>query len=407
MLDEFDQRVLEESERLNAQTLLQEIYGWEIGKSNAEKQRAGIVKHLHHKETLEPSETPSDNTLKSLEINGETGARVSTRIVRLSEMQSVGPLELMKIHEYDPTQWKLKSSNSSLWGSPENNQIASKIEVLPLQDLVTMDTIAHIFDALPIPDIKDYIYPNKSGYGLEWGIVDFHLGKGLSLEDEVELFRSTVLSTLGKIDQYGTTLSKMWFQVGQDFLHVDNSNKTTTHGTQMETVAPWSDIYSAAEECLLWLAEHCREICPIEFIYIPGNHDATLSYALASMLDHVYQNSKNVTVDKVNYPRKYREHGLNAFGLSHGREESKRIETKFQEEAPELLARTIYREFHLGDLHHEESYEKGGIVYRRLPTVTDLDGWHIQKGYKAFRRCTSFLWNPEGGKDTIEVLVKV
>ena len=412
-LDRFDQKVLET--KGNASDVMYELYEKEIGLNNAQKQLAGIRTHINYKAVLGNGRDIGEMEETIVRADGSVTTK---RMLLLSEEDAKNPNRIMELMGYDPLQWKVKwcETRRNYWDvtiknaakvgvKHTNHAYMCKLTVESIQDILTLDHINKIFDDLPSPKVQDYIY-DDGNRGLEFGLIDFHLGKGLSLDDEVDLFKHTILKTLGKLESYLVDLEKIWFQIGQDFIHIDSSNRTTTYGTPMETRHEWSEIFDCAVECILWSAEQFRKICPVEYIYIPGNHDKTLSYCLAKIVEKVYADSSAVTVDTIDFPRKYRKYGINAFGLSHGREEGKRIRTKFQEEAADILAATQYREFHLADKHHEESMEDGDIIYRTLPTVTDLDNWHISKGYKSLRRCTSYLWNPEGGKDILEVFIK-
>jgi hypothetical protein len=97
--------------------------------------------------------------------------------------------------------------------------------------------------------------------------------------------------------------------------------------------------------------------------------------------------------------RKYVRYGNNLIGYSHGREEGKRIESLMQIEAPEDWGATLYREWHLGDLHHESAREVGGIIFRRISTITAADAWHASKGYMgSVRKAQAFVWDRDKGK---------
>ena len=69
-----------------------------------------------------------------------------------------------------------------------------------------------------------------------------------------------------------------------------------------------------------------------------------------------------------------------------------------QVEAREEWGRTLYHEFHLGDLHHEIVTENGGLTIRRLSSLTATDGWHAGMGFVgAIQKAQAFVWNKERG----------
>jgi len=52
----------------------------------------------------------------------------------------------------------------------------------------------------------------------------------------------------------------------------------------------------------------------------------------------------------------------------------------------------------LGDLHKELSFEEGGVIYRRISSVTPPDEWSSTKGYiGSLRKTTAFVWDAENG----------
>ena len=72
-------------------------------------------------------------------------------------------------------------------------------------------------------------------------------------------------------------------------------------------------------------------------------------------------------------------------------------------EVPDLWAKSIYREFHLGDLHHKKDLEfraeeKIGVVVRVLRSLVPEDAWTFDHGFVGSQRAAeAFLWHPETG----------
>lgn len=413
----------------NASDILYELFGERIGSNNAQKQLAGMRKVAN-----KILELNSGN----LEIGGidelttkPDGTQTSKRMLLLSEEDSKNHIRVMELMGYDPLQWELISCKTrrGYWDvsmklrqgqdkdgkylpdipvKKTNHAFEVIVTVKPIQNILTTQIIKDIFSTLDFPTIENVRSYPKGNCVIEPSILDFHLGKGLSLQEEIKLYKNTVLTVLSKIESYGLKPERFKFQIGQDFIHYDNSNKTTTSGTLIDSnLAPWSEVYKSAVEVLIWTAEQLLCIAPVDFYYVPGNHDKTLSYCLALTLNKVYENNPNVYVDVVDFPRKYWGYSIFAVGMSHGRDEGKRIEDTMQQEAPELWATSQYREYHLGDQHHESSYEKGGIIYRRTSALTELDTWHINKAYKAIRKAPMYVWHENGDKDIIDILVKL
>ena len=430
-LDRFDQKVLET--KGNASDVMYELYEKRIGQNNAQKQLAGIRTHINYKAVL-----GKGRDIGEMEetITKADGSVTTKRMLLLSEEDSKDPTKVMALMGYDPLQWKVDwcKTRRSYWdvsmklreviGYDNNNKpiynyypkkktnhaYMCELTVEPIQDILTVKMLQEIWDDVTFPVVEPYKYRNSQPCMLELPILDFQLGKrggDMTLELETKLYKYTILDILSQLEQYRIRPEQIMYILGQDFYHVDGVNETTAKGTPMNTTAKWSDVYQTGIELLLWTVEQLRPIAPVELIYVPGNHDPTLSFCAANMLLHKYKTEPNVIVDAVDYPRKYRQYGINLIGHSHGRDEGKaRIKTIMQEEASDLWGNTKIREFHLGDLHHEEVKEEGGITFRRMSALTTLDTWHIDKAYTAQRKAQAIVWNKEKGKQlTIDVNV--
>lgn len=346
-----------------------------------------------------------------------TGTRTYAKILILSESESQDPLFVMKEMGLDPIQWELLRYEKELkawdvtiknaaWEGEKhtNHAYRCKVSVAPIQDLITTAGVQEAFKNLKSPKLTKIKYTqSKYGKMLEFPNVDFHLGN-CDLVLSSELLKRTVIDIIARVKHYNLIIDHVLLQVGQDFFHVDGANKTTTAGTVVETYASWSDIYDVGLNLTLWMVDQFRHIAPVHVYYIPGNHDKTLGLCLAKTLEKYYAHvPESVTVDTVDYPRKYHQYGVNLIGMAHAKEEGKRIEDMMQVEAKEMWGNSVYREFHLGHLHHEKLYEKGGIIFRRLPTNAVFDNWLISKGFTtATKNTPAFIWDKELG---IEMLI--
>jgi hypothetical protein len=353
------------------------------------------------------------------------GSRTTRRMMLLSESDANDPIRLMQLNGFDPLKWelvncktrrndwdvtmKLKDDDGVELPHRETNH-AYRIEltVKPIQTALTTEYIREVFEGLEIPALSQVKY-KPGNLMLELPIMDLHLGK-LAWAEETgqdydlkiagELYRETVTDILSKIAYCQMRFDRIIFPVGQDFFHVDNSTSMTTSGTQVDTDTRWQKMYAKGVELLVWTIEQLRQMAPVEVMYVPGNHDKTFSYFAIYTLYAQYQRCKGVTVDLSPAPRKYVRYGVNLIGFSHGKE-GKRIQHLMQQERPEDWGATQFREWHLGDLHHEEAMEIGGVKIRRISSVTALDAWHAEKGYMAQRMAQAFVWDKERGRQFV------
>ena len=425
-LDKFDQSVLQEIESSPGDYIgiLKRIYGIPlVSEGNARKKVSILKDHLTYKIKLQDSERVIGEMEET--IITSTGSITTKRMLELSEEEEKSikknPKLLLDKMGFDPLQWKIKSckmrrnywdvtiKNALKEGKKHTNHaFAIELTVEPIQKALTSDDVARIFESLSAPTLKTYKREKRSGELLEVPIMDLHLGK-LSWEPESgddydlkiaeELYKKTVSDIFDKVYLYNLNIEKIVFPIGQDFFHFDTSKGTTVKGTVMDTDTRWPKMYEKGIELVLWAIENLRQIAPVDVIYVAANHDKMMSFFLTHHVNAYFRNCKDITVDTLVYPRKYVVYGKNLIGYSHGSEEGKRIEVLMQNECPEW-SQTLWREWHLGHLHSEYSKEisGGGLIVRRVSSITSRDLWHTEHGYKAVRKAQAFVWNKTKGK---------
>lgn len=418
ILDQFDLDVLSASG--SPEEIMREFYGKRIGKNNATKYVQGIKTHIKTKERM--GEKRNDLNERVILGNGQITTK---RMMLLSESDSNDPTRIMQLNGFDPLKWemvsckvrrndwdsmmKLKDEDGKAYPHREtSHQYRVELTIKPIQDILSTEYIQKIFEELEPPEIMKVKYKGGSML-LELPIMDLHLGKlawgaetgqDYDLKIAERLYKATVLDILGKVSGCNFDIEKIVFPVGQDFFHVDNSDSKTTAGTQVDIDSRWEKIYAVGIELLIWAIEQFRQIAPVDIMYVPGNHDTVLSYCAVYTLHARYGSCDGVNVDVSPTPRKYIHYGVNLIGYSHGKE-GKRIEHLMQQEQPKEWGDSIYREWHLGDLHHEEAQEIGGVKIRRISSITATDAWHAEKGYRAIRMAQAFIWDKEKGRQFV------
>lgn len=397
------------------------LYGATLAEGTANNQMSGIRRHLRFKKKMEP---PKQHALDE-RIYHEDGTWTTKRLVSLSEEESQNPEAIMAKMGLDPLQWDVVSMEikRNWWDTPmklkgedgtetptsrRNYQFYVKMRVRPTQVPVTADVVAKVFEDLEKPQI-DVVGYEPGCKMFELPIMDLHLakyawgeetGEDYDMKIADQLYRKSVLDILGKLAHYRLPIEKNLFPVGQDFFHVDNPQNETTAGTAMDVDTRWQKMFDIGVKALIWTVEQLRQIAPVEIVYVPGNHDKTLSYCAVYALHAWYQNCESVTVDLSPTARKYIQYGVNLIGFSHGKE-GKRIQHLMQQEQPEAWGKTLFREWHLGDLHHEEAMEIGGVKIRRISSVTAADAWHVEKGFRAMRMAQAFVWDRDKGRELV------
>ena len=403
----------------NAQEKMRRIYGKELTYSNAKKYLAGIRLHINTKARLSPD---SQYTQQETVYNKDKSQTIK-RDIYLNDDEAASPISVMKKCGFDPLLWEVVTCKliSGSWDVTIKNDMGDGVlhtnrkysvtlTVKPLGSKLTLPQVLEAFKDLP--PVKPTQYKRERGDALlELPIMDFHLGKlawgeetgqeDYDLKIAESLWRDTVTDLLSKGLQFCKP-EYILFPIGQDFFHFDTPQTTTTNGTQLDSDTRWQKMFTKGVELLVLAVEQCRAIAPVKVVWIPGNHDQMLSYAATVGLYQRYTECEDVDVDLSPSKRKYHRYGKNLIGYAHGENEGKRIEGLMQVEAPADWGETLWREMHLGHLHSESAYSKGGVTFRRISSITSADAWHAEMGFLgATRQAQAFVWDRERGLEAV------
>lgn len=103
-------------------------------------------------------------------------------------------------------------------------------------------------------------------------IPDYHVGRESLSMDIVDTYMSTINNIINKTDM--STIEKIIYVIGNDFFNSDNSNYTTTKGTQQFDYNTWKESWLFGKNLLLHSIEFLKQFnLPLHVINVPGNHD--------------------------------------------------------------------------------------------------------------------------------------
>ena len=249
-------------------------------------------------------------------------------------------------------------------------------------------------------------------YLLEISIYDMHIGKLAWDEESGENYDSKISASLfiKSVEELikrcqGYNISQIIFPIGNDILHTDNGNDTTTSGTQVTTDTRYHKMFRIARQACVMAIERLMVIAPVVVKIIPGNHDRERCFYLGEALEGWFSNCPNVIIDNAPTLRKYYQYGQNMLLFTHGSEEKVvDLPLIMATEEKDMWASTKFREVHIGHLHIKQSMqfrdisEHKGVRIRTIPSLCAADDWHVQKGYiGSVRSAEAFLWNKENG----------
>lgn len=295
---------------------------------------------------------------------------------------------------------------------------SGKIFVQPLYSVVgrfrrkkekTSEELAEHFRSL-MSEIKFSKWQYKKQYvdaqnTLELMIPDLHLGQ-LSWGVETragdydigiacDLLRRSVADM---VSEAAPRIKKIAFPIGNDFFNIDNLHNQTTRGTPQDEDGRWQKSFRQGCRILMEIIAELSTRFEVDVMIIPGNHDVQRSFYLGEVLAAFFYENERVSIDNAPTSRKYRLYGTTLVGYTHGDQESpKDLPMLMAHQEPEMWAKSVYREWHHGHLHHEKNNEMGGIKLRHFPALVAPSTWAAKKGYvMSIRQACAIEYSEDG-----------
>lgn len=193
-------------------------------------------------------------------------------------------------------------------------------------------------------------------------------------------------------------VERILFPAGNDALHADNLQGTTTDGTQLETAAEQRDAVDAVIEAYEYAIRRFAEVAPVDVIVVESNHDRYSMHWLGKVIEAMFKRAPHIKVDATHGPRKYYRYGATLIGLEHGDKVKPRdLAALMAGEAPHLWAATRYREWLRGHVHHSASMfypitSDSGVTARVIPAMCPPDEYHILRGFVGSHRAAEVLY---------------
>lgn len=255
--------------------------------------------------------------------------------------------------------------------------------------------------------------PIKDKHLLVVDIADLHVGKLAEASETGDEYNSKIAKKraikgvegiLKKAS--GFDIEKILFIIGNDVLHVDNANKSTTSLTPQDVDGSWHKNYIIARDIYIEVINMLTTVADVHVIHNPSNHDFISGFMLADSIYCWFRLSENVTFNVTNKHRKYYKYGQNLIGSSHG-DGAKMVDMPLlmANESKKEWAETSYRYVYLHHIHHKQvtkfksgsDYQGVTVEYLRSPSGTDA--WHDKKGYcHAPKAIESFVHSYEFGQ---------
>jgi hypothetical protein len=349
------------------------------------------------------------------------GLTITTKSLHIQTLE-----DLLTESQVDLDVWEVVGHEINSWevtigrrggGQPQtftNYQVKAKFQKLVPDP---MDTAIRQL----IKDITPYQVPlvdvpinEDTDFAMEMALYDAHFGKlawGPETEQgsyDMEIAAHTFVNAARKNLDFCSpwNLSKIFFPFGQDFMHIENYQGTTPmakHVLDTDTRLP--KILQTAIEAMFDVVKLCRDVAPVEVLWVPGNHDMHSSFYLSEIIKQRFRDDDRVLVDNTPPWRKARLWGNLLVGFTHDANvRQANVVNMLPQFFPELWGQSKYREWHTGHKHKKMEWKfapvasAGGTVIRQIPTLSPIDAWHYQEGFvDAIPAGESFIWSKQNG----------
>jgi hypothetical protein len=371
----------------------------------------------------EHSDPPSSGETHEIAGNNWTITVPKTRIHTLDQLLEFFQVDtkIWEVEKFVVNKWEVGAMPHSVGGGTDWSREHSDFVVEPLYQVkawlkkkvvvvAILDEIAAMKeDAKSVrhkwTEIKRSGTP--SGNMLELTIPDLHIGKlawgketgwgdyDTKIADEV--FRDAVNVLLRRSKVYRP--QEIVMVIGNDLLHTDNLEGSTTLGTPQSSDSRYHKVFRAARVMLTDTIDYLRKSAPVRVLVIPGNHDQLGAWHMGDSLDSWYHTCKDVIVDNEPTQRKYYQWGNVMLMWTHG-DKGKRADYPIlmATEQPGMFGETVYREAHIGDRHQVRLEENHGVRVRILPSLSEPDDWHAERGFVGnTRSAEAYVWNRSQG----------
>jgi hypothetical protein len=253
---------------------------------------------------------------------------------------------------------------------------------------------------------------SKDGFLYEIAMPDFQLGRMVQ-EDEAgvastpDLYIRKAEAAIDRLLSYSEPykVNKILFPIGNDFFNSNTAENMTAHGTPQRDDPRWQRTYRLGKQVIIQAVEKMTEIAPVDIMIVKGNHDEERIFYFGDTLESWFHFNPNVTVDNRPIGRKYYSYGNALVGFAHGYYETPvSLDGLMAYEQPELWAKSIYREWHLGDKHHKKDMllktdeYKNGVVVRIFRSLAPPSVWEYDKAFVgSLKAAEAFMWSVGDG----------
>ena len=315
-------------------------------------------------------------------------------ILRVGEVE-----EAQKYAKLEKDKWKMAMRDALKWRDIKRTLVDH------LKDIEWTQQPA----AQPQPPSHNTVV--RSPHTILLGTTDFHVGKrAFGDEGSVRAYEDHLFEMCARAIKEALVWGapRRWvLLVGSDLLHCDTLSLTTTKGTPQgaQSVGSIFQHFDSACRLMARVIEEASPHAPVHALWLPGNHDEVLSFAVACALRERYRDTPRVTVDLREDSRRVLAVGKVPILFTHGHHlKPKDYVPILAREIPSTcdikLGLVIQGHLHTHRRQSEDEYV--GVQTITLASPAPADDWHHHKGYGLTRKQMSVLRiDEERGLDTV------
>lgn len=212
-------------------------------------------------------------------------------------------------------------------------------------------------------------------------------GEPYTVQQAASDFTKVGSALLARAQSFDMPIGRIMFPVGNDALHADNLQGTTTKGTWVELAGDQSHAIRAMCESYVTVIEQLAEVAPVDLVLVPGNHDQYSTLWLGMFLEAWFHKHPHVHIDNGSSPRKYYAYGSLLIGMEHGdKVKAQNLVALMATEVPKLWAESTYRVWMRGHMHGKQGMyqpitEQFGMTILTIPALCDTDQYHLLHGF--------------------------
>lgn len=306
---------------------------------------------------------------------------------KINRIRSIGVIDLLNSQGVDPETapylW-VKSKEGST--HVKNPFFVSRSEkaYLDMRDQIISDLSTY---SPTFKKIKRR--PSKESHLMVLDPADIHIGKlctvmetGSRYDSEIAYNRCIegVKSLIDKTK--GFKIDKILFVGGNDVLHTDNKNKSTTSGTLQDTDGMWYENFLKAKDLYVEIIETLLGLADVHYVHNMSNHDELSGFFLSDVIKTYFRKCKNMSFDCSPKDRKYFAYGNSLIQTTHGHgAKAPDLGALMSVEAKDLWSKSEFRYSYSHHIHHKTSKDYINITHETLRSPSSADSWHAKKGY--------------------------